>query len=155
MDQLFGTDLSVVPNMVAYDAASLDLTTKLRVIRRPKPGEPDTQNDLSLIEGRENVAQALLLRLLTPVGSLSTLGHSDYGSRLGELIGRRKTEELRSLCRAFVLEAVAREPRVEPKAVELSFDPLAEQIDNFVLTVAVQPIQGGGDPVSLSLEVGL
>jgi phage baseplate assembly protein W len=154
MDQLFGTDLSVVPNMVAYDAAALDLTTKVRIVRRPRPGEPDTQTDLATIEGRENVAQALLLRLLTPVGSLSTLGHSDYGSRLGELIGRRKTDELRNLCRAFVLEAVAREPRVQPKAVELAFDPPAEQIDNFVLTVAVQPITGG-DPVALSLEVGL
>ena len=154
MDQLFGTDLSVVPNMVAYDAASLDLTTKVRVLRRPRPGEPETQTDLATIEGRENVAQALLLRLLTPVGSLTTLGHSDYGSRLGELIGRRKTDELRNLCRAFVLEAVAREPRVQPAVVELTFDPPAEQIDNFVLTVAVQPITGG-DPVALSLEVGL
>ena len=154
MDQLFGTDLSVVPNMVAYDAASLDLTTKARIVRRPRPDEAEVQTDLATIEGRENVAQALLLRLLTPVGTLSTLGHSDYGSRLGELIGRRKTEELRNLCRAFVLEAVAREPRVQPKAVELTFDPPAEQIDNFVLTVAVQPITGG-DPVALSLEVGL
>ncbi len=154
MDQLFGTDLSVVPNMVAYDAASLDLTTKVRIVRRPRPDEAEVQTDLATIEGRENVAQALLLRLLTPVGTLSTLGHSDYGSRLGELIGRRKTDELRNLCRAFVLEAVAREPRVEPKAVELTFDPPAEQIDNFVLTVAVQPISGG-DPVALSLEVGL
>lgn len=154
MDQLFGSDLSVVPNMVAYDAASLDLTIKRRVIRRARAGEPDMQTDLASIEARENIAQALLLRLLTPVGSLTTLGHSEYGSRLGELIGRRKTEELRNLCRAFVLEAVAREPRVEPKAVDLTFDPPAEQIDNFVLTVAVQPIRGG-DPVSLSLEVGL
>lgn len=154
MDQLFGTDLSVVPNMVAYDAASLDLTTKLRVVRRPRPGESDAQTDLAVTEGRNNIAQALLVRLLTPLGSLSTLGHSDYGSRLGELIGRRKTEELRNLCRAFVLEAVAREPRVEPKVVELTFDPKAEQVDNFVLTVAVQPI-AGGDPVGLSLEIGL
>ncbi|HEX6047169.1 MAG TPA: hypothetical protein VFZ22_21955 [Pyrinomonadaceae bacterium] len=154
MDQRFGTDLSVVPNMVAYDAASLDLTTKTRIIRRPRANESDTQTDLAAIEGRENVAQALLLRLLTPVGSLSLLGHADYGSRLGELIGRHKTEELRNLCRAFVLEAVAREPRVEPKVVELTFDPLQEQVDNFVLTVAVQPITGG-DPVALSLEVGL
>jgi hypothetical protein len=53
-----------------------------------------------------------------------------------------------------VLEAVAREPRVKPKAVELTFDPPAEQIDNFRLTVVVQPITGG-DPVALSLEVGL
>lgn len=154
MDQLFGTDLSVVPNMVAYDAASLDLTTKVRVFRRPRPGQPDTQTDLATIEGRENVAQALLLRLLTPVGSLTMLGHADYGSRLHELIGRHKTDELRNLCRAFVLEAVAREPRVQPKVVELTFEPLREQVDNFVLTVAVQPITGG-DPVALSLEVGL
>ena len=155
MDQLFGTDLSVVPNMVAYDAASLDLTTKVRVIRRPKPGEPDTQTDLSLDRSPRERRASLVTAVADSVGTLSTLGHSDYGSRLGELIGRRKTEELRNLCRAFVLEAVAREPRVEPKAVELTFDPLAEQIDNFVLTVAVQPIRGGGDPVSLSLEVGL
>lgn len=154
MDQLFGTDLSVVPNMVAYDAASLDLTTRIRSVRRPRPGTPDTQTDLASMAGRENIAQALLLRLLTPVGSLSTLGHSEYGSRLGELIGRRKTEELRNLCRAFVLDAVAREPRVEPKAVALTFDPKAEGLDNFVFTVAVRPISGG-DPVALSLEVGL
>ncbi len=154
MDQPFGTDLSVVPNMVAYDAASLDLTARNRSVRRPRVGTPDTQTDLALMEGRENIAQALLLRLLTPVGSLSTLGHSEYGSRLGELIGRRKTEELRNLCRAFVLEAVAREPRVEPKAVDLTFDPKSEQFDNFVFTVAVRPINGG-DPVALSLEVGL
>jgi phage baseplate assembly protein W len=154
MDQLFGTDLSVVPNMVAYDAASLDLTTQLRVVRRPRRGESDTQTDLRVTEGRNNIAQALMVRLLTPLGSLSTLGHSEYGSRLGELIGQRKTEELRNLCRAFVLEAVAREPRVEAKVVELTFDPKAEQVDNFVLTVAVQPI-AGGDPVALSLELGL
>jgi phage baseplate assembly protein W len=154
MDQLFGTDLSVVPNMVAFDAASLDLNTRIRSVHRPRPGLPDGQADLALVEGRQNIAQALLLRLLTPVGSLSMLGHSDYGSRLSELIGRRKTEELRNLCRAFVLEAVAREPRVEPKAVELTFDRKAEQFDNFVFSVAVRPI-AGGDPVALSLEVDL
>jgi phage baseplate assembly protein W len=101
----------------------------------------------------------LILRLLTPVGSLKTLGHPEYGSRLWELIGRRKTEELRNLCRVFVLEAVAQEPRVEPKAVSLDFDPASEQQDNFVFTLGVKPrvtaITPGGDPVSVSLELGL
>jgi phage baseplate assembly protein W len=154
MDPLSGIDLSIAPNMVAYDAASLDLTTKIRPVRRARPGTPDSFLDLAATTGRENLAQALLLRLLTPRGSLALLGHPEYGSRLGMLIGRRKTEELRNLCRAFVLEAVAREPRVEPKAVDLTFDPKAEQFDNFVFTVAVRPI-AGGDPVALSLEVGL
>jgi phage baseplate assembly protein W len=154
MDPLSGIDLSVVPNLVAYDAASLDLVTKIRPVGRARPGQPEWYLDLASVSARENLAQALLLRLLTPLGSLSLLGHPDYGSRLGELIGRRKTEELRNLCRAFVLEAVTREPRVEPKAVELTFDPQAERFDSFVFTLAVRPI-AGGDPVGLSLEVGL
>ena len=154
MDPLAGIDLSIVPNMVAYDAAALDLTTKIRPVRRAQPGTPNSFLDLAATTGRANLAQALLLRLLTPRGSLAPLGHPEYGSRLGELIGRRKTEELRNRCRAVVLEAVAREPRVEPKAVDLTFDPPAEGFDNFVFTVAVRPI-AGGDPVALSLEVGL
>ena len=58
MDPLFGTDLSIVPNMVAYDASALDLTTKVRVLRRVRPGEPDTISDFATLQGRENVAQA-------------------------------------------------------------------------------------------------
>lgn len=155
-DLLFGNDLSVVPSMVAHDAAALDLRRKTRVLRRARPGQPDTLDDLDLIAGRENLAQALLLRLLTARGALATLGHADYGSRLGELIGRGKTEELRNLCRAFVLEAVAQEPRVQPKAVELRFERDQEQIDNFVFTLAVRPITpADAAAITLQLEVGL
>jgi phage baseplate assembly protein W len=154
MDRLFGSDLSVVPTMVAHDAASLDLATKTRIRRRRPPGEPDTLRDLASVGGRENLAQALLLRLLTPRGTLAALGHAEYGSRLHELIGRRKTEEQRNLCRAFVLDAVAQEARAEPKAVDLRFELDQERFDNFVFTLAVRPI-AGGDAVGLSLEVGL
>jgi phage baseplate assembly protein W len=154
----YGRDLIVVPNFVAHDAASLDLSSTLRPRTRARRDDPQ-EFELTTWEGRENLAQALILRLLTPRGSLATLGHPDYGSRLWELIGRRKTEELRNLCRAFVLEALAAEPRVEPKAVSLDFDPAAEQQDNFVFTLVVKPrttaITPGGDPVSVSLEIGL
>lgn len=149
-----GTDLLVVPFFQAHDAASLDLTSRVtspRGIRAPGALEAV---DLATVNGRENVAQALILRLMTPVGSLAALGHAQYGSRVHELIGELKTEALRDLCRAFVLEAVAQEPRVEPKAMALRFDPSAETQSSFVFTLEVQP-RSGGDPVSLLLEVSI
>jgi phage baseplate assembly protein W len=151
---VFGTDLAVVPNMVAVDASELDLTMQIRVIRGGRAGAPDAVTDLAVLNSRQNLAQALLIRLLTPVGTLKGLGHAAYGSNLGLLIGRRKTEELRNLCRAYVLEAIAQEPRILPKATALQFSPDEETYDTFVFTVAVQPV-GGGDPVSLGLEVAL
>jgi phage baseplate assembly protein W len=148
------SDLLVVPHMAAHDASSLDLTTRSRVLRRTPPGDRGVRDDLRLVDGREHLAQAILLRLLTPVGSLAPLGHASYGSRLHELIGRRKTEELRNLCRAFVLEAVAQEPRVDLTVADLRFEPDRERFDSFVFTLAVRP-GPGADPVGLSLEVGL
>lgn len=158
MDWNYGTDLVVVPDFVAHDAAALDVSTAVRALpRAPRNAPPEF--DVVTWDGRENLAQALILRLLTPRGTLAPLGHADYGSRLWELIGRRKTEELRNLCRAFVLEAVAQEPRVEPRAVQVEFDLDAERQDNFVFTLAVKPsttsITPGGDVVAVSLEVGL
>jgi phage baseplate assembly protein W len=155
-DRLFGTDLQVVPNAVAQDASALDLLPAVRIVRRPRAGEPQAQTDLATLDGRDNLAQALLLRLLTPRGALATLGHADYGSRLTELIGRGKTDALRLLCRAYVLEAVAQEPRVRPQAVALRFEPEQEQIDSFVFTLAVQPITAAdAATLTLQLEVGL
>jgi phage baseplate assembly protein W len=154
MAELFGTDLAVVPNMVAIDAAALDLTTRIRVIRGAPAGVPNSVTDLAVLTGRENLAQALLVRLLTPRGTLAGLGHQTFGSRLHDLIGRRKTEELRNLCRAFVLEAIAQEPRIVPKASLLQFMPQEESHDNFVFEVAVQPV-AGGDTIALGLEVAL
>jgi phage gp46-like protein len=151
---VFGSDLAVVPNMVAVDASELDLTSQLRVIRGARPGMPDALTDLAVLNSRQNLAQALLIRLLTPVGTLVGLGHAAYGSRLHLLIGLRKTEELRNLCRAYVLEAIAQEPRILPKVSQLQFSPDEETYNSFVFTVAVQPV-AGGDPVSLGLEVAL
>jgi len=153
-EQLLGIDLIVVPHLVAHDAAEVDL------IRRRSPMQVLPANgaseafDLGTFSDRENLAQALVLRLLTPRGSLASLGHTAYGSRLHELIGRRKTKALRNLCRAYVLEVVAQEPRVEDSAVSLVFEPDAETSSSFVFTLEVQPCSGG-ESLGLSLEVGL
>jgi phage baseplate assembly protein W len=159
-----GTDLVVAPHLVAHDAQALDLSSRGVVLtahlRRlwadhgvPEPAT-DAAGDLAKLTGRENLAQALLLRLLTPRGALAPLGHPAYGSRLGELIGQNKTESLRLLCRAFVLECVRQEPRVEDAATELTFDPASEDGSTFVFTLGVRPV-AGGDPVTLGLELAL
>jgi phage baseplate assembly protein W len=149
-----GTDLAVVPNLVAHDAAEVDLVPRARVVARPRPGERRETIDLAVMSERENLAQALILRLLTPRGSLRELGHAQYGSRLHEIIGERKNDALRNLCRVFVLEVVAQEPRVDDQAVALEFDPRAETPTSFVFQLSVRP-RDGGEPVAVSLEVSL
>ncbi len=157
MNSNYGTDLVVLPYFTAHDAAEVDLVRVQTRIRGPQLAGTNPY-DLQTFSGRENLAQALILRLLTPKGSLAALGHAEYGSQLYRLIGERKTEALRNLCRAYVLEAVAQEPRVEPKAVALIFDLLAETLSSFAFTLEVKPRQDGGaesSPISLNLEVGI
>lgn len=149
-----GTDLAVAPFLQAHDAAAIDLSIATQAVRAKAINSGQVSSDYTLIAGRENLAHALLLRLLTPRGSLAELGHSEYGSRLYELIGRNKTSALRDLCRAFVLEVVAQEPRIEDKAVELNFDPLAETAESFAFSLAVRPI-AEDDPLILELEVAI
>jgi phage baseplate assembly protein W len=157
MPDSLGTDLAVVPNFVAHDASEVDLVARTRVLRvRPAAGGvTDAEvTDLGVVSGRENLAQALILRLLTPRGSLAALGHAAYGSELYRLIGERKTESLRNLCRAYVLAVVAQEPRVEDTALALEFDPRAERFDTFVFTLSVKG-KDTGQPVGLTLEFGV
>lgn len=159
-DQHLGQDLMVVPHFAAHAAAEIDLTTRATRARGAATiGRVGLQlgeaTDLATFAGRENLAQALILRLLTARGSLTALGHPDYGSRLHELIGRRKESSARHQCRAFVLEVVAQEPRVEDRAVGFAFEPERESLDSLVFTLAVAPKADPDTTLSLSIEVGL
>lgn len=141
-----GTDLKVTlgpPGIVGQDDSSLDIQQagSLRVY------------ELRTVSGRENLGQALILRLLTPRGALKDLGHAKYGSRLGELIGRRKNAATRALAKAYVLAAVQQEPRVEDKAVGFAFLPESEGPSNIRFELLVR--SKTGEAVSLSLGVGL
>lgn len=152
MEPSFGTDLAVLVGFAAHDTSPLDLQEARPPARRG--GRTVELVDLACLDGRENLAQALILRLLTPRGSLAVLGHAGYGSRLHELIGQRKNESARHLCRAFVLEAIADEPRVEPRAVAFTFDAEAETPSSLRFTLTVRP-RGGGADLVVPLEVGL
>ena len=106
--------------------------TELRAV----PRHPRRLGDLAVTAGRDNLGQAVLMRLLTPRGELAELGHPEYGSRLHELVGRTNTASTRNLVKLYVLEALAGEPRVEK-----------------VLEVEVGPAPGTRDLVDVSLRV--
>lgn len=147
-----GIDLRVLPFFSATDNSALDLVATDRLARSGKTKSELT--DIARLEARENLAQALILRILTAKGSLAPLGHGQYGSRIHELIGEPKNQATRNLCRLFVLQCVAQEPRVENKAVSFSFDLARETPSSFYFDLAVQPVDSS-EPLSLGLEVGL
>jgi phage baseplate assembly protein W len=93
----------------------------VRIERGPAPGGRGELLDHGIVSGRENLCQAIMMRLLTPRGELAELGHPDYGSRVHELIGEGNTETNRNRLKLFILEAMKREPRVE-KIVELAVE---------------------------------
>ena len=71
------------------------------------------RRDLEVADSLDNIVQALVNRIMTRRGELAPLGHADYGSRHHELIGEPNVERTRNLIKLHVLEALAREPRVE------------------------------------------
>jgi phage baseplate assembly protein W len=103
----FGTDLQLLLNLAAQDDRHRGSDLQMR-------DRPETRlKDLQLLSGVGNLQQALLLRFLTPLGELAQLGHSDYGSRLYELIGELNNDTNRNKAKLFVLLALAGEPRVQ------------------------------------------
>lgn len=146
-----GRDLLVAPFLAAGTWDALDLAPT------PPPSgmvahDLAARVDLRAVDGVDALRQALLLRLLTPQGSLAALGHAEYGSRLHELVGAEFTDAARLLARAFVLQAVRQERRVD-RVLGLTVerqDP--SRPDRLRLTLVVQAA-GSGDPVSLGLEI--
>ena len=103
----FGTDLMATYRIRGGRYEDVDYDVK-RIPRRGKK-----ERDLVLASGVDNITQAIIHRLKTCYGELSSLGHPDYGSRHNELIGEPNTEHNRSLVKLYILQALAREPRIE------------------------------------------
>ncbi len=96
-------------------------------------------NDLGSVSGIPNLAQAVIMRLLTPRGELSELAHPDYGSRLHELIGQQNTENTRNLIKLYILESLQLEPRIA-QVVDVSVTPDPVINDRVNVLLKVQPI---------------
>ncbi len=83
----------------------------LAVERVPEGGA--RVRDLAVVSDLNAAEQLLVNRLKTQQGELAPLGHPEYGSRHHELIGEPNVQRTRNLIKLYVLEALAREPRIE------------------------------------------
>jgi phage baseplate assembly protein W len=110
--------------------------------------------DMVTVSGRDNLAQAIMLRLLTARGELRQLAHPDYGSRLHELIGRPNTENTRNLVKLYILEALQQEPRVA-RVVKLEISPVPASRDQVRVDLQVQPAATGEPVVIDGLVINL
>ena len=103
---LLGQDLRLDYALAAGFFEDADLNSGRR------PSVP-AGRDLTLVDGVDNITQAIANRLKTRTGELASLGHPDYGSRHHELIGEPNVERTRNLVKLYVLQALRDEPRIE------------------------------------------
>jgi phage baseplate assembly protein W len=122
---------------------------------RRVPSRGGVLSDIGVVDGRDNLGQAVILRLLTPLGELAPLGHPEYGSRLHSLIGDKNNDTRRALVRLYILQALALEPRIE-EVVEVKVTADVAQRGGVNVLLVVRPtgsaerVQIG--PFTLELE---
>lgn len=123
---------------LAVHAVHRELRPVYRV--RESARSPRRPWDFGTIEGLENLAQAVILRLLTPRGELAALGHPTYGSRLHELVGQENDSTRRNLMKLFILESLQSEARID-KVVELTVAPSRGLRSTVDVLLRVQPVR--------------
>jgi len=127
-EELLGTDLKII---LETRPEFMGLGADLSVSRK---------GDLQVAEGRENLGQAIMHRMLTRRGELSDLGHPDYGSRLHELIGEPNNQGTRELVRLYAKECILQEPRVKD-IVSLAVSVPPDNPHIVILDITVMPIK--------------
>jgi phage baseplate assembly protein W len=107
------------------------------------------RRDLSVVSGRANLVQSLIMRLKTERGELASLGHPDYGSQHHRLIGEPNTANNRSLLKLYVLQCLRQERRIE-QTVQVEVKPAEgpENRDKVDIAIIVK-IKGEPDPLNL------
>jgi phage baseplate assembly protein W len=95
--------------------------------------------DFMTVAGDANLIQAIIMRLLTPLGELAPLGHPNYGSRLHELIGKPNTENIRHLMRLYILTSLKQESRIA-EINEITIRPVVNRRTNVSVQLRVKPI---------------
>ena len=79
--------------------------------------------DLSTVSGTDNLAQAIILRLMTPVGTRPL--RPTFGSQLPLMLGKGQSAEMQRVAQMIIGSTVLQEPRVlgvEDIQVEFSDD---------------------------------
>lgn len=109
--------------------------------------------DVQTVAGRANLAQAIVNRLFTRKGSLARLGHSNYGSRLYELIGEPNNVRVRGLAELYIRESLAQERRVGAITGIAFAAPTRGYTRNLLeITISVKPV---GEAAELTFVIPL
>ncbi|MBS7654095.1 MAG: hypothetical protein QXU95_01035 [Candidatus Bathyarchaeia archaeon] len=98
-----------------------------------------SNGDLEIVKEEYNLGQAIINRLRTRLGELADLGHSNYGSRLYELVGEPNNERTRELAKAYVRESVMRDPRVK-EIINVSVRPHKDDDRRIDIDITVMPM---------------
>ena len=108
------------------------------------------------VADRDNLIQAILNRLHTRRGELTSLGHPDYGSRMHELMGNLNNDRIRRLAELYIRECLAQESRIA-EIVDIRFAPPSRLLSHrttlkalIVLRLIAEP-----EPITLELAVSL
>lgn len=158
--RVMGTDLALTRYVGTASGLPLESadswgSVDLSVIPGGHGGLPQKREaqDIQRVSDRSNLAQALILRLLTPRGALTPLGHPQYGSRLVELVGQLNNERTRNLARLYTLQALGEELRVK-EVLGLIIETVPGQAEVIRIGFSVLPLDED-DPLALSLEITL
>jgi len=143
MADAYGKDLKLTRR--AFDQMTSD--------RDPVDLLATASSDVQTVTGRENLAQAIVNRLLTRRGELARLGHPNYGSRLHLLVGEVHNARTRGLAELYIRESLAQEPRLQA-VTRVAFAPPTRGLDRDTLyvSITVQPT-GGGDNLTLIIPL--
>ena len=112
------------------------------------------RGDLQLVSDHENLAQAIINRLLTRQGELAALGHPNYGSRLYQLIGEPNDRRAQVLADLYIRQSLVADDRISQIA-SITFAPYSPiKRDTLEIRVVVNPADNSG-PVSVLLTLNL
>ncbi|HRI59911.1 MAG TPA: GPW/gp25 family protein [Saprospiraceae bacterium] len=144
-DEIFFTDLKVTNRDFDQQISDRDGVSLLAT----------AQKDLATVNGRTNLAQAVINRLLTRKGELLSLGHPDYGSRLYELVGEQNNIRVQGLAEIYIRESLAQETRIE-SITGIAFAPINRQQGRHELRIqiTIKPV-GSAENLTLILPVNL
>jgi phage baseplate assembly protein W len=123
MTEVLGRDLLAAYRVGDGRREDVDLATVERTARRA------TVVDVLSAAGVDNAVQAVVHRIKTVHGELADLGHPEYGSRHHSLVGQPNSVGNRNLVKLFILQALAREPRIEQVlAADVVDDPQRDRV---------------------------
>jgi len=112
-----------------------------------------TDTGATTVSGKDNLIQALTMRLIVYRGHLEQLGHQRYGSRVADLIGEPMDRANLDLLRRYVRQAIKEDPRVD-EVMQLSVTARPDVPGAVDVRARIKAITGEAVELGLALDLG-